>query len=235
MNNLKMILKNKKIIIFLIGIITLISICIYINYNSYQNTNSIEILESMEKEVFENNYTNEENNYILKEDSTESNEIIDKKGKIVIHITGEVKKKGVLYLAEGSRIADAIELAGGTTKNANLDQVNLAYELKDGQKISIPNKNEEIRDNEYIIENSGNNVIVDEGRTTSNSKEVKKVNINTATQTELETLSGIGTALAQRIIEYREANGKFEKIEEIQNVKGIGDSKFSNIKDNICI
>ena len=121
-----------------------------------------------------------------------------------------------------------------------MDQVNLAYILEDGQKIYIPNKNEKIETGAYIIANSGKNVLVEEGNgsttTEKNAKGVNgKVNINTANQTELETLQGIGPSLAQRIIEYRKENGKFQTIEDIQNVKGIGDSKYSNIKDDICI
>lgn len=155
---------------------------------------------------------------------------------IAIHITGEVKKPGLLYLKAGSRIADAIKEAGGATKNAHLDRVNLAYVLSDGQKIYIPNKNKKEEKIEYIISNSGENILVEEGNSNNNQKGGEgKVNINTAGQTELETLPGIGPSLAQRIIEYRETNGNFQSIEDLQNVKGIGDSKYSNIKDNVCI
>ena len=205
----------------------------YMNYDSYKNINSIEVLDAMEEGI------EESNSDVINEASEKVANIVDEEKEIIaIHITGEVKKTGILYLEKGSRIVDAIEAAGGKTKNANLDQVNLAYVLEDGQKIYIPNKNEKLEAGAYIIANSGNNVLV-EGRKNNkdtNSKGVSgKVNINSANQSELETLPGIGAALAQRIIEYRESNGDFEKIEDIQNVKGIGDSKYSNIKDNICI
>ena len=235
MNNLEEILKNRKIIIILICIVVLIGSGIYMfaNYNSYENINSIEVLEAMEKEV-------EENNEVTNENDKNGANTVEEEEKVIIaiHITGEVKKTGILYLEKGSRIVDAIEAAGGKTKNANLDQVNLAYVLEDGQKIYIPNKNEKVEAGAYIIANSGNNVLVEGGKNSkdTNSKGVSgKVNINSANQSELESLPGIGSALAQRIIEYRESNGDFEKIEDIQNVKGIGDSKYSNIKDNICI
>lgn len=162
---------------------------------------------------------------------------------IAIHITGEVKKTGIIYLKKGARIADAIEVAGGVTKNASLDKVNLAYTLEDGQKIYIPNKTDKIEEEGYIISNSGENVLVEEGKsgTSLNNKNTSvkgvktKVNINSANQSELETLPGIGPSLAQRIIDYRQQNGKFQKIEDIQNVKGIGDAKYSNIKNYISI
>ena len=162
------------------------------------------------------------------------NEVKNDQEEIAVHIIGEVKKGGIIYLPKGARIIDAIEEAGGETEEADLSQVNLAYELQDGQKIYIPNKNEQI--SEYITSNSGNNVII-EGNSSQNQKEGEneKVNINTANQTELDSLPGIGASLAQRIIEYREENGDFKSIEEIQNVKGIGDSKYADIKDKITI
>ena len=246
MENLEKILKNKKIIVIAICIIILIGIgaYLYLSNNQYENFNSIKTLEEMENGMQKNQIDKENQNNMNENvsenlENTNNNEI-QEETKIAIHITGEVKKKGILYLDKGARIVDAIEAAGGATKNASLDQVNLAYILEDGQKIYIPNKNEKIKTGAYIITNSGQNVLVEEGKesttTEKNAKGVSgKVNINTANQTELETLQGIGPALAQRIIEYRQENGKFQTIEDIQNVKGIGDSKYSNIKDDICI
>ena len=117
--------------------------------------------------------------------------------KIKVYITGEVKNQGVIELEEGDRIADAIEKAGGQTEQASLKNVNLAYQLEDGQKIYIPNVN----DNE----------------------------------TELQSLNGIGESLATSIVQYRKENGKFETIEDLKNVPGIGDSKFENIKEYIKV
>lgn len=249
MENLEKILKNKKIIAIVVCIIMIIGIGVYLylNNNQYENFDSIKTLEEMENGMHKNQIDKESKNNI-NENVSENLENINinemqeetKETKIAIHITGEVKKKGILYLDKGARIADAIEAAGGATKNASLDQVNLAYILEDGQKIYIPNKNEKIETGAYIITNSGKNVLVEEGKESATTeKNVKgvngKVNINTANQTELETLQGIGPSLAQRIIEYRKENGKFQTIEDIQNVKGIGDSKYSNIKDDICI
>lgn len=249
MENLEKILKNKKIIAILVCIIMIIGIGVYLylNDNQYEKFDSIKTLEEMENGM-QKNQIDKENKNNVNENVSENLENINinemkeetEEAKIAIHITGEVKKKGILYLNKGARIADAIEASGGATKNASLDQVNLAYILEDGQKIYIPNKNEKIETGAYIITNSGKNVLVEEGNgSTATEKNVKgvsrKVNINTANQTELETLQGIGPSLAQRIIEYRRENGKFQTIEDIQNVKGIGDSKYSNIKDDICI
>jgi len=157
-------------------------------------------------------------------------------GKIVIHITGAVQKTGILILPEGARIADAIDASGGSTENADLNEVNLAYELQDGQKVYIPTKEDKskVEKQAYISSESGNNVIM---QTISNDKKggISKVNINTATQEELESLPGIGAAIANRIMEYRQQNGKFQKIEDLQNVKGIGDAKFSKMKKYVIV
>lgn len=149
--------------------------------------------------------------------------------KIIIHITGEVEEGGVIELEKGARISDAIEEAGGTTEEADLSNVNLAYSLSDGRKIKIPNINEENK--ETIVEEKAGEDIIIEG----NKSEEEKININKATQTEIETLPGIGPSTALKIINYRNEHGKFEKIEDVKNVSGIGDSKYENIKEYICV
>ena len=179
-----------------------------------------EVIEGSEETEEVENETNNENNI------DEENEVLE---EIVVHVTGEVNKPGIVVLKSNSRIADAINEAGGATKEADLNQINLAYILEDGQKIYIPNKNEKIDEDEYITEGNRNNI------GNNNSKEGEKVNINEAMQTELEELPGIGPSLASRIIEYREQNGDFKKIEELQNVKGIGDAKYNDIKDKVTV
>lgn len=179
-----------------------------------------EMIEGSEEIEGVENETNNENNIDGEDEEVE---------EIIVHITGEVNKPGIVVLKSNSRIADAINKAGGATKEADLNQINLAYILEDGQKIYIPNKNEKIGEDEYITEGNGNNI------GNNNSKEGEKVNINEAMQTELEELPGIGPSLASRIIEYREQNGDFKKIEELQNVKGIGDAKYNDIKDKVTV
>lgn len=210
---------QKVILIILIALI-----CGIIAYAVMSNNSEYEEQDILEQNIIENKIENKI------EDNIEN-----EKRKIVIHITGQVKNPGLVYLDEGARIADAIKEAGGSTKDAALDKVNLAYVLEDGQKIYIPNKNEKISEIQYIITDSGENVLKDTGKESNVKGGIKKVNINSANQEELETLPGVGPALAVRIIEYRNSNGKFEKVEDVQNVKGIGDSKFTNIKERICI
>ncbi len=146
--------------------------------------------------------------------------------KIKVHIAGSVVTEGIIELEEGARVADAIKEAGGTTADANTKKINLAQKLQDGQKIYIPNQNETEED---IMENLGETI--EENSINSSSK----VNINTATQTELELLSGIGPSIASKIISYRKENGKFKTIEDIKNVPGIGEAKFNSIQDQITV
>lgn len=207
--------KERKIILIIGGLVVLL-----IGWNLYNSMNSGDSIESSNMMISENTTQKEKNN----EDNDE---------EIVVHITGEVKKPGVVKLKEGSRIEDIIEAAGGLTENADISNVNLAYVVEDGVKIRIPSNNDEDIDEEsYITEGSGKGVIIsDENQSTSNSV----VNINTATQTELEELPGIGPSIASRIVEYREQNGKFKTVEDIKNVTGIGENKFEKIKDYIRV
>ncbi len=216
-----MIENKKKIISIALVIALIIGFIIYMVINN-QNDNEINFEELV------TNQNNEENEQAGKD--SENNTQEETKKEIVVHITGEVKKEGVVYLEEGSRVVDAIKKAGGETKEADLSQVNLAYVLQDGQKIYIPNKNEKI--SAYTSENMGDNI---EQNNTTTKKEGAKVNINTAGVEELDQLPGIGPAIAQRIIDYRNEHGEFKKVEDIQEVKGIGDAKFSEIKDSITV
>ena len=135
---------------------------------------------------------------------------------------------GLVEMKEGSRIKDVVEKAGGFTNEADIDKVNLAYEVQDEQKIVIPNINDQSDDVSIIDENT------DFIKSDSNNKK-GKININTATQSELESLTGIGPSMASKIIEYRKENGKFKSVEDIKNVSGIGSTKYESIKDEISI
>lgn len=214
MENLK---KNKFIYICIcIGIVILCLIGLFFIDRKDAKEESYNYLVLETQNTSENNSVNSE--------SEEESSII------YVHIAGEVANPGVVIAKEGDRIQDIIEKAGGVTELANLNKVNLAYKVEDGQKINIPNINDKDEE-EYVSDNSGENVL--EGETTSGKN--GKVNINTATQTELETLSGIGPSTASKIIKYREENGKFKTIEDIKNVSGIGDAKYKNIEDSITV
>ena len=106
--------------------------------------------------------------------------------------------------------------------------------MQDGQKLYIPNKKDKI--SEYISDGGGQNVVSStEANSNTEMNKSKKININTAGKEELQKISGIGPSLAEKIISYRNSNGKFKKIEDIKNVNGIGENKYRNIKGSICI
>lgn len=166
---------------------------------------------------------------LVKEEKNE-----EEHGKIVVHITGAVQKEGIVTLDENSRIADAVEAAGGLKDDADMSKINLAYILEDGMKIKIPSINDnadadadkQLTNDELVVEN------IPESNTKSG---IGTVNINKANQTELETLPGIGPSIALKIINYRNENGKFSSIDDLKKVSGIGESKFENIKSYICV
>lgn len=210
---------NKKILI--IGVICMIVVIGGFSYYFLQNMSQEELIDFESLEVNEEVFV--------------QNEVIGKVNQIVVHISGQVVNPGVISLDENSRIIDAINIAGGLTSKADISKVNLAYVLEDAQKIYIPSiddKEEEM----YILEGSGDTEIVSSSGSIENKKEEKlMVNINTANAIELAQLPGIGNSTALKIINYRNENGKFNTIDDIKNVSGIGESKFNKIKDSIFV
>ena len=258
-------IKNNKMLVLAVFIIVISLVYTGIqkaidNYNFKHNNDiivdeTIEISEDTKEEFSANDdgkISNEETDLELEEqesnqEGTGTTEEAEP-NKIYVYITGEINNPGVLILNEGSRIVDAINAAGGTTVRADISKVNLVYILEDGMKVNIPNKNDlKNNDNfEYITMNSGeggredySKESKDEGGMESTSsgknKKYSLVNINTATQTELETLPGIGPSLALKIINHRKENGKFSSIEQIKDVSGIGENKYENLKSYITI
>lgn len=221
--------KQKIVLIIIISIITF-----GISYYTY----ATKINEEFNTE--EQNLEVEENE-AKKNTTEENNEITDETTRIVVHVSGAVNQEGVFELAQNSRVADAIEVAGGVTENAYMKDVNLASPLEDGMKIYIPTKeeNEQGESTSYIrssntgTSSSNNNAITQNSGGNKTSNKNVKVNINTAGLEELDTLPGIGESTANKIINYRNENGKFKSIEEIKEVSGIGDSKYEKIKDLI--
>ncbi len=150
---------------------------------------------------------------------------------VIIHIAGAVKNPGVYQLKSTDRIVDAVKISGGATEEANLDLINLAALLKDGQKIIVPSKiyNENGKEINKNIDNSAEVMYSSSGSISG------KININTANAIMLQALPGIGPVLSERIIEYRNQNGLFGVIDDIQDVSGIAEKKFEGIKDLICV
>ena len=175
------------------------------------------ILSIFTKSIFGKSENDDESNFeeiIISENEIEEKSL--KIEKIKVHIIGEVNNPGLVELISGERIADAIQKAGGLTLEADVSKTNLAYILTDGEKVYIPN----LSDEENVLD-------------VNLEKSSSKININTASLDELKKIPGVGESTGNSIIEYRKKNGKFILIEDIQNVSGIGPSKFEKMKEYI--
>jgi len=141
--------------------------------------------------------------------------------RIVVYVSGAVQSPGVYELSDGARVDDAVQAAGGPAADADLARVNLAKRLRDEEQVYVPR----VGETSPPVPPAG----------TTGGSAGGKININAATVAELETLPGVGPALAQRIVEYREEHGPFARIEDIKKVSGIGDKMFERIKDLITV
>lgn len=130
-------------------------------------------------------------------------------GQIVVHVTGEVINPGIVTLPAGSRVIDAITAAGGFTSDVSEVNLNLAAHIEDGQLIYV-------------------------GQETGPSADTR-VNLNTATLTDLEALPGVGPVMAQRILQWRTTNNRFSSVEELQEIDGIGPKLFSRLRELVRV
>jgi competence protein ComEA len=147
---------------------------------------------------------------------------------IQVYVSGAVTQPGVYLISWDSRVQQAIAAAGGTTLYADLVRVNLAERVHDEQQVYVPYQGEVATPIlPTAVPNMANTGLL--------ALPGYKININTASASELEALPGIGPALAQRVVEYRQSNGPFRTPEDIKNVKGIGDGIFAEIKDWITV
>lgn len=228
-----MVEKYKKIIIiFFVVLLVLIGLIVNLFNKSEEEIEDIDEIENIEEKVEDKN----------KEEK-----------KVKVDIKGCIKNPGVYELNNEDRILDVIEKAGGLLDGANTEYLNLSRKVIDEMVIIIYSNDEinqlkEINNESIKIENDAyvdksttvkdiNNNVSSNNSTKTNNTSKKDtpsvVSINTATKSELMTLNGIGETKAKLIIEYRENNGGFKSIEEIKNIKGIGDSIYSKIKEYI--
>ena len=232
MNFLK---KNIKVIV----IITIISIILVFYYfNHIKNMKDIEITNESEltqdiEEGKDDKQKKKEYEEETKEKEVNSKEEKNQKiqnekyrERIMVDVEGAVNMPGIVELNENERIVNVIERAGGLKENANLRDINLAEKVEDGMKIYIPTNDEILDKKEEVLKDK---------KDTKTKGQNKKVNLNRATQTELETIPGIGPSTAVKILNYRKEKGNFRKLEELKEISGIGESKFNKMKDFIEI
>lgn len=189
---------------------------VVIGYQVYSPNNEydkelLSIDTSDEKSFSQNNDIESDNLEINSNSENQAQELF-------VHVSGAVKNPGLYKLSLSSRVADAIELAGGALENANLDAINLAKKLNDEEKIYLPLLGEDLPP--AVATNSSN----------TNSSNLPKINLNTADHKELTQIPGVGEKTADKIIEYR-ANSPFNTIDDLKRVDGIGDKKFESMRD----
>lgn len=188
---------NKKRVVKVLGVMLLIAAAFF--FKSYADRKSaIEVSEDISSEATESVVT-----------------------EFYVDISGCVNSPGVYEVDSETRLFDVIEMAGGLTADADIDSINRAELLEDGQKILIPSKDESASSTSGTVSASSGSVS-------------GKININTADQATLMEISGVGETIANRIIEYR-AENRFSKIEDIKNVKGIGDATYEKMADLITV
>jgi competence protein ComEA len=136
--------------------------------------------------------------------------------ELVVAVSGQVREPGLVRLAPGARVADAVEAAGGPLPDADLQYLNLARKVADGELVTV-------------------GLPPPPGEAAEVPGPGGKVNLNTATQAELETLPGVGPALSQRIIDHRESHGQFRSVEQLKEVSGIGEVRFAELRDLVTV
>lgn len=232
-------MKQKKNFIIIIVIIAISSVFLIKN-NKFIEKNDSYVVSGAESEK-----SNLENNDIEKNDNNQGGfskieniedvKTVDKPEnmtkKISIYISGAVNSPGVVELKSNDRLMEGVKLCDGLTDEADTNRINLAMKVKDEGHYIIPKEGEEIalNDSNENVENNNN-----DGNDNTEGDN-KKININGASKEELDSLPGVGEVTAQKIIDYREENKEFKSIDEIKNVKGIGENKFNDLKDYICI
>ena len=190
---------------------------------------------------------------IFKEEKEETNKKDDQKENVFVDIKGAIANPGVYELEQNKKVIDVVNLAGGFLENANTQTINLAKKVTN-EMVIIIYTNEEIKlamteektakviDNTCVCPVLKNDACINKNETkkdttTSNEQETitEPININTASASDFDKLPGIGASKAEAIVQYREKNGPFEKIEDLKEISGIGDALFEKIKDYITI
>ena len=213
------IMKYKKQL--LIAAVVGIAVFLYFTFSSDSSSSMIETIDPLAK------FATTNDNPLLESDSTEQ---LVLQQKIIVDVKGAVHYPGVYTLTEGQRIVDAIEMAGGYVEQAYTTLINHAQKLQDEMIIYIPKIGEEITEfmPQLVTSSPSSNI-------GSSSSSDGKVNINSASESEFTTLPSIGPSKARAIINHREEHGRFQTVEDLKNVTGIGEKTFEQLKEHIDV
>ena len=239
-------MKKKELVISVIIALILSFIMMFVTQSKSSNNliadksskNSISKTKNSQESNIENT-VNVSGNKVKIETSTEKSDDTSKQNSdIAVYISGEVKKPQVVKMKTGDRLVDAVEKCGGMTKDADLNAINLALLLKDEAHYIIPKIGDTsiVSQQNYVNQSSTDDKSINSISSVDTSNSSKStININTADKTALMSLPSIGEKTAQKIIDYRENNGKFQTKEELKNVTGIGDKKYSQLEEFITV
>ena len=199
--------KNKKYVFSILIVISLILIVVWYFFRQQLSTNDTQDIRLLEN----------------RKEQEQSTETLEESSKLFyVDVKGAVNKPGIYQIKESMRVWDVVQLAGGVKESAETKTVNFAAKVSDQMVIYIPIKGEESIDSTQ--------------ETAKDSKQLSdKINLNLASEAELQTLTGIGQKKAQEIVKYREENGGFKEIEEIKKISGIGEKTFEKLKESICV
>ena len=154
-------------------------------------------------------------------------------GRLIVHVAGAVRRPGVYRLAAGARVDDALRLAGGASRRADLAAVNLAARLEDGRQVLVPER--AAAGGGAAPAASAAPASGSGGGAAAGQPAAAPVNLNTATLEQLDTLDGVGPGIAQRILDYREQHGGFRRVEELGEVPGIGDKRLAALTPQVSV
>lgn len=156
--------------------------------------------------------------------------VFGKRGPTVaVHVAGHVKKPGLYHLDPTARVDDAVKAAGGATEDADTNQLNLAAAVEDGSQIHVPAEGETLPVPATPVASTSHTRTRHARGSSKASAPVGQIALNSASAAELDQLPGVGPATAQKIIDYRNANGGFKSVDEVQRVKGIGPKKYAQM------
>jgi competence protein ComEA len=163
-------------------------------------------------------------------------------GPVFVHVAGAVQSAGVVQLPSGSRVVDAVAAAGGLRPDADSNRVNLAATLLDGSQVMIPSLGQPNPEQVPVVQGAasgssagGSSAAGSAGSGSGASQVAGPVNLNTATLEQLESLPGVGPATAQAILAFRDKEGRFNSIEALLDVRGIGDAKFEALRELVTV
>jgi competence protein ComEA len=159
-------------------------------------------------------------------------------GQSRVYVVGQVRRPGVVSLGSDARVQDAIEAAGGATGRADLARINLARKVVDGERILVPKPGQKLEDDPAVGGGSAGVAGGDSGGVTSGAAggaPGTPIDLNTATVTELDALPGVGPVLAGRIVEWRQSNGRFTTVDDLNEVSGIGDATMEKLRPMVRV